>query len=68
MSIGMMFMKSNKWLNLRKLNPPIPALKQINLGNCLKPKIFEEINSTHLDERIEHFDGWSFINVKDEGK
>ena len=64
----MMFTKSIWFINYRKLNPPLPKLKQINLGNCLKPRIFEEINNSQYDDRIEHFDGWSFINNKDDNK
>ena len=47
----------------RKLNPPIPTLKTVNLGN-LKPKIFDEINSPN-NSKIDHFNGWSFVNSEE---
>ncbi len=55
-------------LNFRKLNPPIPILKKVNLNNEFKPRIFDDFNSSNNDDKIEHFDGWSFVNSKGENK
>jgi len=48
----------------KKLIPPIPQLKQVNYATFFKPKIFED--STQCDDKQEHFDGWSFVNNKDD--
>jgi hypothetical protein len=62
------YQKYNLIDNYRKLNAPIPTLKSINMEN-FKPKIFDDNKCCgKFDYRMEHFDGWSFVNSLEENK
>lgn len=64
--IGKMFMLGNCIYDFhRKLNPPIPTIKNRISGQNIRPKIFEEYGIFDSDNGKEldnyYFDNWSFV-------